>query len=150
MFACRRGHDTVLIENAGKHEANREGSANAGAVYVPAIADTAECETGIVVACDRGGQLSRDPGERTTLYRKGYELWLSACDFGNPEACMMASRSSDWLRASRAALVAMTRGEAECLSRARAQDAARHAVSGAPGSHSRLTPDSQPTNRPST
>jgi hypothetical protein len=47
----------------------------------------AECDSGIVVACDRGSQQSTDPAQRTELLRKGHELWSIACNIGNPEAC---------------------------------------------------------------
>lgn len=56
----------------------------------------AECETGIVVACDRGAQQSRDPAERVELSRKGHELWSAICEFGNPEAC--TSGATDRMR----------------------------------------------------
>lgn len=49
---------------------------------------TTECDDGVVVACDRGGTVSKDAVEQQALFRKAYELWLEACDFGNPEACM--------------------------------------------------------------
>ncbi|MEO8699601.1 MAG: hypothetical protein ABI867_06135 [Kofleriaceae bacterium] len=52
---------------------------------------TAECDRGVVVACDRGGPLQPDPTERLALYKRAYNLWGDACNFGNPEACMSAA-----------------------------------------------------------
>jgi len=52
----------------------------------------AECESGVVVACDRGGPLMRDPTERAAIYRRGGELWDSLCNFGNPEACINGAK----------------------------------------------------------
>jgi hypothetical protein len=54
----------------------------------------AECDRGVVVACDRLVPLTPDPTARQAVYRKGYELWSQLCDFGAPEACMAAAKTS--------------------------------------------------------
>lgn len=55
---------------------------------------TAECDRGVVVACDRLVPLTPDPTARQAVYRKAYDRWSQVCDFGAPEACMSAARSS--------------------------------------------------------
>jgi hypothetical protein len=52
------------------------------------VACLAECDSGVVVACDRGGLQAREPSQRLELFSKGHELWAIACNIGNPEACM--------------------------------------------------------------
>ena len=37
---------------------------------------TAECDRGVVVACDRLVPLTPDPTARQAVYRKAYERWL--------------------------------------------------------------------------
>jgi len=55
---------------------------------------TAECDRGVVVACDRLVPLTPDPTARQAVYRKAYALWSQTCDLGAPEACMAAAKSS--------------------------------------------------------
>lgn len=55
---------------------------------------TAECDRGVVVACDREAQLTPDPTARLAVYRKAYDRWSQVCDFGAPEACLSAARTS--------------------------------------------------------
>lgn len=55
---------------------------------------TAECDRGVVVACDRLVPLTPDPTARQAVYRKAYERWSQVCDLGAPEACMSAAQSS--------------------------------------------------------
>jgi hypothetical protein len=55
---------------------------------------TAECDRGVVVACDRLVALTPDPTARQAAYRKAYERWSQVCDFGAPEACLSAAKSS--------------------------------------------------------
>ena len=55
---------------------------------------TAECDRGVVVACDRLIAVTTAPTARPAAYRKAYDRWSQVCDFGLPEACMSAARSS--------------------------------------------------------
>jgi hypothetical protein len=55
---------------------------------------TAECDRGVVVACDRLVSFTPDPAARQAVYRKAYERWSQVCDFGAPEACLSAARTS--------------------------------------------------------
>ncbi len=55
---------------------------------------TAECDRGVVVACDRLVPLTPDPTARLAVYRTAYERWSQVCDFGAPEACLSAARTS--------------------------------------------------------
>ncbi len=55
---------------------------------------TAECDRGVVVACDRLVPLTPDPTARQAVYRKAYDRWSQVCDLGNPEACQFAARTS--------------------------------------------------------
>ena len=55
---------------------------------------TAECDRGVVVACDRLVPLTPDPTARQAVYRKAYDRWSQVCDLGAPEACLAAARSS--------------------------------------------------------
>lgn len=76
---------------------------------------TEECDRGVVVACDRGGQISRDPTEKMAIYKKASLLWTNACDFGAPEACM--NGATDLFRArgvEGATLQMMTKDKEAC------------------------------------
>jgi len=55
---------------------------------------TAECDRGVVVACDRLVPLTPDPTARQAVYRKAYERWSQICDLGAPDACLSAARTS--------------------------------------------------------
>ncbi len=55
---------------------------------------TAECDRGVVVACDRLVGLTPDPTARQAVYRKAYDRWSQVCDLGTPEACLSAAKSS--------------------------------------------------------